>query len=202
MTGPFTILGFSPASPEIADFLKKLSPDNIGSLNQGEVKSYPDAVYFNYYKLGLSLQFVPQNGYRPPTNATIVDLDLTRLTLDSIDIFNRSDTPEESQKSRPKSSSPKYDSFSALPIALPTPTNFEISSQTTGKQFVEGLGEPSRKGGGSGPLSGSINIWCEWTEHGIMVEFGGNDARGPQAWERGKDAVWAILTIFKPRSNK
>jgi len=29
-----------------------------------------------------------------------------------------------------------------------------------------------------------------------MVEFGGDESRGPQAWEKGKDAVWKVISIF------
>jgi len=76
------------------------------------------------------------------------------------------------------------------------PPNVEIKQQSTGKDFVRCLGEPDRKGGGAGPLSGSIGIWCEWSRDGVMVEFGGDEARGPQAWERGKDAVWKVITLF------
>jgi len=69
----------------------------------------------------------------------------------------------------------------------------------TGKDFVAALGEPDRKGGGSGPSSGSIGIWVEWTRDGLMVEFGGDDSRGPQAWERGKDALWRVISVFSPK---
>jgi len=45
---------------------------------------------------------------------------------------------------------------------------------------------------------GSINIWCEWTKLGLMVEFGGEKVLGPNAWEEGKDAPWKVVTIFEP----
>jgi len=35
-----------------------------------------------------------------------------------------------------------------------------------------------------------------------MVEFGGDEARGPQAWERGKDAIWKVITLFSQTSTK
>ncbi|XP_006454648.1 hypothetical protein AGABI2DRAFT_189890 [Agaricus bisporus var. bisporus H97] len=74
--------------------------------------------------------------------------------------------------------------------------------ETTGKEFVQALGEPDRKGGGTGPSSGSIDIWCEWTKDGIMVEFGGSQAKGPNVWETGKDAVWKVVTLFRPGANR
>jgi len=73
---------------------------------------------------------------------------------------------------------------------------FQVHPSTTGKDFVAYFGEPTRKGGGGGPAGGSIGIWCEWTDAGIMVEFGGDEAGGLQAWEKGKDATWAVLTFF------
>jgi len=79
----------------------------------------------------------------------------------------------------------------------PSSRTMSITPETIGKAFVEALGEPARKGGGSGPSSGSIGIWCEWPKAGLMVEFGGNEARGPQAWERGKDAHWSVISIFE-----
>jgi len=59
------------------------------------------------------------------------------------------------------------------------------------------MGEPERKGGGAGPASGSIGIWCDWPKEGIMIEF---DASGPQAWEHGKDTKWRLLTLYRPAS--
>ena len=78
------------------------------------------------------------------------------------------------------------------------PSELSVLADTSGKDFVQALGEPDRKGGGAGPSSGSIGIWCEWSKDGVMVEFGGDEAKGPQAWERGKDAAWKIITIFSP----
>jgi len=74
----------------------------------------------------------------------------------------------------------------------------EVHLGMSGKDFVEALLEPDRKGGGTGPSSGSIGIWCEWLKDGIMVEFGGDEAKGPHAWDQGKDAIWKIITLFAP----
>ena len=82
--------------------------------------------------------------------------------------------------------------------ALSASSSKIYSHAATGKDFVKVLGEPDRKGGGAGPSSGSIGIWCEWSKDGLMVEFGGDEARGPQAWERGKDEVWKVITLFPP----
>ncbi|KAF8140388.1 hypothetical protein EV363DRAFT_1393296 [Boletus edulis] len=135
-----------------------------------DIKSYPDVVYFNYPTLGVSFQFSPRNGYKPVTGLRREQLKDDDLQLEAADIYK---CPRR-----------------ATPV---------IEKDTTGKEFVAWLGEPSRKGGGTGPSSGSIHIWCEWSQQGIMVEFGGNDARGPQAWERGGNAVWRVVTVFAPK---
>jgi hypothetical protein len=166
-----------------------------------EIKSYADAVYFNYHTLGLSLQFVPRDGYKPSSGLKQNELKNDKLSLDSIYLYNT--CSRESGDS----------SFSTYPVSplvlklnpnvkskdgnlISRPSTLEVHSDTSGKDFVKALLEPDRKGGGMGPSSGSIGIWCEWSKDGIMVEFGGVEARGPQAWERGKDAVWKIITIF------
>ncbi len=105
--------------------------------------------------------------------------------------------------------SPAYSPYPVTPITLavtpetkegtPRPSTLSITRNMTGKEFVTALGEPDRKGGGSGPSSGNIGIWVEWTRDGLMVEFGGDDSRGPQAWERGKDAPWRVISIFSSK---
>jgi len=146
-----------------------------------EIKVYSDCVYANYYAAGISLLFSPMPGYRP--NAASLHHD--KLRLESIYLYNKQS--EKSNKNQP------FKAFSLFPLSISTPNGviLDIVDSTTGKEMVEALGEPPRKGGGSGPSSGSIDIWCEWP--GLMVEF---SQRGPQAWERGKDAAWKIITIF------
>ncbi|KAF8445804.1 hypothetical protein L210DRAFT_3610406 [Boletus edulis BED1] len=153
-----------------------------------DIKSYPDVVYFNYPTLGVSFQFSPRNGYKPVTGLRREQLKDDDLQLEAADIYNVLGV------------NASFAPYPCLPIELhlagATPV---IEKDTTGKEFVAWLGEPSRKGGGTGPSSGSIHIWCEWSQQGIMVEFGGNDARGPQAWERGGNAVWRVVTVFAPK---
>ncbi|KAH9984650.1 hypothetical protein BJV74DRAFT_848051 [Russula compacta] len=199
------LLGQSPASSQLAAYLSNLSPPVIP-----QVKSYPDAVYFNYYSLGLSLLFVPINGYRPPSGASRQDLQDTHLVLDGIDIYN--DLSADISDSKTGSQSHPYSSYPITPITLtispetkegtPRPFVLSVTPNTTGKEFVATLGEPDRKGGGSGPSSGSIGIWVEWTRDGLMVEFGGDNSRGPQAWEKGKDAPWRVISLLSSSKGK
>ena len=112
-------------------------------------------------------------------------MDGDKLQLKSIDIYNN--------RSEDSGKRDSFKAFSLLPLSISTSNGIvlAITDSTTGKQIVEVFGEPARKGGGDGPSSGSIDIWCEWP--GFMVEFG---QRGPQAWERGKNASWKVITIF------
>jgi len=198
------LLGHSPSSHQLTGYLSTLST----TTPTPEVKSYPDAVYFNYYSLGLSLLFVPVNGYEPRSNASRQDLLDTHLVLDGIDIYNNALSSNPTGETGSQRST--YSPYPITPIVIAIspetsgdiarPSFLNITQRMVGKEFVALLGEPDRKGGGSGPSSGSIGIWVEWTRDGLMVEFGGEDSRGPQAWERGKDAPWKVVSIFSTKS--
>ena len=191
------LLGHSPGSPDLAAYLSTLSTPQATP----DVKSYSDVVYFNYYSLGLSLLFIPIKSYKPRSGLSRQDLQDVNLVLDGIDIYNDDKTP---------SRSPTYSPYPTTPIALivtpetkegtSRPSVLTVTRNMTGKEFVTALGEPDRKGGGSGPSSGSIGIWVEWTRDGLLIEFGGDDSRGPQAWERGKDAPWRVISFFSSKT--
>lgn len=164
------LLGSSPA--DSSDWIRRLDESAVP-----EVKSYSDVVYFNYATLGLSLLFTPSDAYKLKAGMQRSELDDTHLVVDSIDLYNTSTK-----------------TFKAFPVSPIIVNRLEITKDMDGKKFVAALGEPDRKGGGTGPSSGSINIWCEWSKVGIHVEL---EASGPQAWEHGKDAVWKVLTVFR-----
>lgn len=198
------LLGEHPSSERIISHLQSIRPlDPTLSSQPPDVKSYPDAVYLNYFSLGLSLLFIPINGYKPKTGLNLEGLKDEDLVLDGVDLYNN-----PKPKSGAKSSNPAYTTYPVNPFTLNLvpipnklrPESLTITPETTGKQFVEAFGEPDRKGGGAGPATGSIGIWCEWSKDGIMVEFGGDESRGPKAWETGKDAVWKVITIFPPKA--
>lgn len=207
------LLGINPSSDQLSAYVNNLfHVSNIAPASP-EVKSYSDAVYFNYHSLGLSLQFAPKGGYRPSSGLQQSDLKNEKLVLDSIYLYNIPANIKTDSTSKGTSSRAAELAFSTFQISpfslelnpsvkdkdgkhLSRPSQLDVTSETSGKDFVAALGEPDRKGGGAGPSSGSIGIWCEWTKDGIMVEFGGDEAKGPQAWERGKDAIWKILTVF------
>ncbi|KAI0094780.1 hypothetical protein BDY19DRAFT_988582 [Irpex rosettiformis] len=201
-----TLFGQHPSSALVQIHLSSLagssSSTNISLPLSPEVKSYPDAIYFNYFSIGLSLLFKPINGYKPKTGLLRDDLQDDKLVLGGLDIYNVRSPKEGQRKTKqPYSTYPADTIMLALASVPDKPDRAKeivVKVSTTGKEFVEIMGEPERKGGGAGPSSGSIGIWCEWTKDGVLVEFGGEEARGPQAWERGKDAVWNIITLFPP----
>ncbi|GBE78258.1 hypothetical protein BKA93DRAFT_793842, partial [Sparassis latifolia] len=202
------LLGLHPSSSQLQSHISSLVVQTPASdVTIPEVKSYPDAVYFNYYSLGLSLLFKPINGYKTKTGLKVEDLKNDDLVVDGVDIYNlpKPNTGSASGTSKLKSTYSTFPLSVILSLSQSSsegselrPSHIEVKLTTTGKEFVECMGEPERKGGGAGPSSGSIGIWCEWSKDGVMVEFGGDESRGPQAWERGKDAVWKVITVFQP----
>ena len=202
-----TFFGLSPTSQNVEEYISSLSLlANAGDDDKAQVKAYPDAVFVNYYALGCSFEYRPANGYKPPLNVqSIADLQTNNLALDKIDLYNSpydDGEPNTAQKTKSKTS-PIFAKYPSLPLEITfshEPKSISVTTESTGKDFVAALGEPDRKGGGAGPSSGSINIWCEWTKEGVMVEFGGRDARGPQAWDKGKDARWKVISLYPPLS--
>ncbi|TFK36852.1 hypothetical protein BDQ12DRAFT_685981 [Crucibulum laeve] len=210
------LLGLHPSDSQLKAYISSFSL--LANKPEGatpEVKSYSDAVYFNYFSLGISLLFIPTDRYKPATGLKLHELQDQHLVLDSIDIYNISKPKAPvSKATSTRSSELAFTTFPLLPFVLKIsldmidkegkplerPPQLDVLADTSGKDFVNALGEPDRKGGGAGPSSGSIGIWCEWSKDGIMVEFGGDEAKGPQAWERGKDAIWKTITIFPPGS--
>lgn len=199
----FPLLGLSPSSKRLESSLTAIAPLPVGAAP--EIKAFSDSVYFNLYDIGISLVFHPKDGYRPKRGSAREELDSEKLFLASVDIYNHQanltpPTPSTTTSApRPPSSLKRtFAPFPSYPIAITHPSSSSSSSlstllvnpKTTGKDFVVALGEPDRKGGGEG----SIGIWTEWTQLGVMVEFASG---GLQAWDKGGDAVWKTVTIFE-----
>ena len=198
------LLGEKPSSTKLAEFIATAASLSSSKDLTPEIKSYPDSVYFNYYALGMSLLFKPVNNYKPSMGLDITGLQLEDLVVDGVDLYNASKQPQSARKSKPSYSSYPVETLELKLTQVPDkerPASMVVKPTTNGKDFVSCMGEPERKGGGAGPSSGSIGIWCEWSKDGVMVEFGGEESRGPQAWERGKDAVWKVISIFPPKKD-
>lgn len=214
-------LGFKPNSKRLLEQLNNLilnktittnnnEQDNNDKTLEPKIKSFSDSVYFNYFHLGISLVFEPIKPYKPKLNLTRLELKEEELKLISIDLYNHeanleppnksnnSNSNSNNNNSRTSSSKPTFSPFPSYPISITYPSikepflplNFLITHETTGKDFTQALGEPDRKGGGEG----SIGIWVEWTSNGLLVEFASG---GLQAWEKGGEAVWRVITIFE-----
>ena len=201
------LLGLRPTELAISQYIGSLVEVAETTASSPDVKSYSDVVYFNFYPLGISLLFIPTNGYKPKAGSRLDGLQQEDLILDSIDIYNVPKT--DGGETKPLRSEFAFMTFPVSPITLPItyqledsdgkllvrPPCIDVMPESTGKDLVQALGEPDRKGGGAGPSSGSISIWCEWSKDGLMVEFGG--AQG-KAWDTGKGAVWKVITLFRP----
>jgi hypothetical protein len=168
---------------------------NVDDLPQPDIKAYSDVVYYNYYSLGVSLCLVAER--RGGTKIT----DGVKLIVDSVDLYNPQ-SPSVQVTSR-ASSKPTFSVLSALPLSLSAST--PLTTITTGRDFVQTFGEPSKKGGGTG----WVDIWLEWEDSGIQVEL--RDPKGDEViteeakkkglggpWDRAGSWVWGVIKLFSP----
>lgn len=219
-TSLHSLLSLSPSSPRLLSALQSYS--HTRSVTIPEIKSFSDSVYFTYADLGLSLIFQPRprSGYKLRAGLGRTELEDERLKLMSIDVYNSEATLEDpsTATSTSLSKTTKWGQFKAYPLVVQYPLvdgggvgEMEILEETRGKEFTTVLGEPDRKGtilpssstldhsvltvhllpGGG---EGSIGIWTEWTSLGLMVEFASG---GLQAWDKGGDSLWKVVTIFE-----
>ncbi|KAK4046197.1 hypothetical protein OIV83_006272 [Microbotryomycetes sp. JL201] len=184
----------------IAELQSRVAPQQAQSTLAPQIKSYSDIVYLNYHAIGASCQLQPEQGYRPPSTAvSLADLDLERLSVCAVDIYNHEAKHNQldAKKKRPAAHA-EYAAWPAYPVSITCParegdqqpTTLDVLPQTVGRDFVETLGEPDRKGGGEG----SIGIWAEWTNLGVLAEFASS---GLKAWDHGAQAQWTVLTLFR-----
>ncbi|CAK9783744.1 hypothetical protein CC85DRAFT_288304 [Cutaneotrichosporon oleaginosum] len=207
------LLGLPPSAELSASLARALSPE-AKAANIPEIKTYPDATYHNYYALGVSLCF------RPASPSILV--------LDSIDIFNPPSPSPSSSSSTTSRSKPTYapppplllpfaDPEVVLPprkgegeVRYPRP-DLVVVRETTGREVVRALGEPSRKGAG-----GWVGVWLEWVvalrmgegrvEVGVMLELSDPKSDGEEAkakgvggvWDRAAGWPWASIKVFRP----
>ena len=159
--------------------------------------STPDIVYYNFTSAGVSLQFTPAQSYRPPRAASKrSDLDESKLTLSTVDIYvdKFASFPISLSYIAPAESS--RDSDDSKPQEGLASGTLDITRELTGKELVEKLGEPDRKGGGE---SRTVGVWLEWTGLGLMCEF--SSIHGQGKWDKEKGAGAApvgVWSFFEP----
>lgn len=214
----YPLLGLGPTDETLKVALSALFP---GRSLLADTKTYPDAVYQNYYALGLSLCFEPAAGTQ----------DFRMVT---VDVFNGTPGAATSAGGR-KPKGPEY-AETSLPLVLdfaeteivlpphkpgeketrlPREPKVEVGRNTKGREIVRCLGEPSRKGSGSW-----VGVWLEWNavglvragervDVGLMLEL--NDPKGADQpsqeqlnkglgglWDMAAGWRWGGIKVFKP----
>ncbi len=182
------LVGTDPVAPSTVAAIRSMTGKS--KLPQAQVQAYPDVAYFNYHPIGVSLCCKAKDGERIPDN-----IDGFQLVVESIDLFN-------SAPPRPnRSNKPVFSQILGLP--LPLSDTFNLKPSTTGREFVIALGEPTKKGGGTGWL----DVWLEWSALGIQVDL--RDPKGTETeeikkkglggvWDQAAGWVWVDLKIFRP----
>ncbi|KXS21430.1 hypothetical protein M427DRAFT_51651 [Gonapodya prolifera JEL478] len=120
----------------------------------------PNVVYHNFDEIGLSLALSSSK-----TDDT--------LTLDEIHLMLRPEGTKPGFKSQ----------YSSAPL----PHLGERADEATGKDIVELLGEPERKGGGR-----ITEVWFEYQKLGLQIVL------ATKVWDDGANAKIRELIYFKP----
>lgn len=211
-------LGRDIDSAEIISLVDTLAAAATGSSPttrlKAEVSSFPDVTFHNYHPLGVSFSYIPST---VPGQASSSKLVLDRIDIYIADPSSSAAAPPARPGRQPKPTFSRFPldlslSFPTTSIALPSPPPaqpcttssrdtsptasttrerekiFVVRAQTRGRDFVAALGEPSRKGGGSGGVGGFAGVppWMEWNN--VELEVGepqGNDEVSPLLLARG-----------------
>ena len=188
-------LGLAPSSPTIQAYLAQLSPS---SPLDPEIKTYADVMYVNYHALGISFCCVPAGG------GARIDQGAGRdgVLVESIDLYNPRPTAGQG-RSRKRA----WSVFKGLPLVLEGVEGqvMRLEEGTRGRDIVAALGEPSRKGGGTG----WVDVWLEYANVGVVLDL--QDPRGDEIvseaeqakgiggmWDRAGRWVWSSVKVFKP----
>ncbi|GAA6033355.1 hypothetical protein JCM8097_006708 [Rhodosporidiobolus ruineniae] len=197
------LLDSAPHSSTLDSFLRSLLPTDSSSstppvLPEPKIDTYPDITYHSYHSLGLSLSFVPSPGSSSSTSSPPD----SSLRCNGIDIYNASVPPPPPKPGR-RAKAPDYAPFPRFPVLLPSSSSspskgalVPFTPETTGKELVDALGEPTKKGGGW-----QVGIWTEWeveVEEGrekgkvcVHVEWASS---GLGAWDKGGESGWRCLS--------
>lgn len=192
-------LGLSPSSSAIQEYFTQLA-----SPLDPETKIYPDVMYINYHALGISLCCVPTKGGKIDAEAG-----WEGVAVESVDLYNPRSTAGGG-RGRKRT----WSVFRGLPLEIqrtpPTElSSFHLDEKTTGSDIVRALGEPSRKGGGTG----WVDVWLEYGAVGVSFDL--QDPRGEEVvseeeqargiggvWDRAGRWVWSSVKVFKPTGGR
>jgi hypothetical protein len=151
------LLSCTPTTPAFRSYLKAHDVPDLP-----EPQSYPDAVYFSAPSKGISFVFDPVPPYQPKYKQRLEDLQLDSLRMSAIDLYSGSLKGANTFATSP-----------LLPLRIPfkpeddAAKELELTPTTSGRELVEVLGEPDRKGGGSQRVA----VWLEWTSYGLKFEM-------------------------------
>jgi hypothetical protein len=188
-----SFIGQPPSEPQIQAYLSSLSTTPLDP----ETKSYSDASYVNYHALGISLCCIQKKG-APGEN----------MVVESVDLYNpRPTVAVPGRRSRKR----EWERFKGLPLSIPAPPSttdgqpLRLDSSATGAALVSTLGEPTRKGGGTG----WVDVWLEYASLGLQIDL--QDPRGDEVvseeaqkkgmggvWDRAGRWVWSSCKVFEP----
>ncbi|TIA92488.1 hypothetical protein E3P99_00614 [Wallemia hederae] len=130
---PRQLLGQTPTSPKLLAALGRLATAIDTAFPK--VEAHEHNVWFRYVDLGLSLGFRPVDGYVPQEGAEVDDLDMSKLELAEVTLYNS----HKLQQDPP---------FPFLPLVIPPPRSAStattpavsrsnsVSSNASGRSYV------------------------------------------------------------------
>ncbi|KAK0544579.1 hypothetical protein OC846_005721 [Tilletia horrida] len=204
------ILGHGEDSQALSHLLQVFGTSTLSEAGLERIQ-YSDILYLNLYKIGISFQLEADSRFSQVVTA--------------VDIYNHHPKILADEARATKKPRTTYKPFPALPLPIvltpkagvQTQTTLSLNTETNGTDFFKAWGEPDRKGGGTGPIGRGPAAWMEWslalppdpsagrhapTPVQIMVELGGEGARGPRVWESDSAGAspWKVITFSLPPS--
>lgn len=199
LTTLHSFIGHHPSAAHIQTYLSALSTAPLDP----ETKTYPDVLYVNYHALGISLCCSRAEG---DTRSLDAQTGWEEVVVESVDLYNPRPRDAPPKRSRKR----EWQRFKGLPLKIASPATeatpiLLLDANTTGTAIVSTLGEPTRKGGGTG----WVDVWLEYTTLGLQIDL--QDPRGDEVvseeeqrrgmggvWDRAGRWVWSSCKVFPP----